>query len=63
MSENGCALLGTKRFYFGVNGGTYELERIINEIYSSSLSLETVKEYVDGCSNIRDLLRVSKQRS
>ena len=60
LRVGGYALLGTKRFYFGVNGGTFELARIISAKYAACLSLETLKEYVDGCSNVRDLLKVTK---
>ena len=60
MSINGVALIATKRFYFGVGGGTFEIERILN-IYNASiknkrLNFQVVKSYEDGLSNVRDVI-------
>ena len=60
ISENGVALIATKRFYFGVGGGTHEVERVIAAHNKHSplrrLKVEHLKSYEDGFSNIRDLI-------
>jgi hypothetical protein len=58
LADDGVALIATKRFYFGVGGGTFELERMVKE--SQTLSLQVVKSFEDGQSNIRDILSVTR---
>lgn len=57
-SQGGVALLANKRYYFGVGGGTSELQRIADTEFPSAFRIERVKEFVDGSSNIRDILAV-----
>lgn len=61
-SENGggLALLANKRYYFGVGGGTSELLRIADAEFPSVFHIVRVKEFVDGSSNIRDILSVRR---
>lgn len=59
LSSTGCALLATKRFYFGVGGGSHELEDAIAK-QKLDLRVELVATFEDGQSNIRDLLSVKK---
>ena len=57
-AQGGVALLANKRYYFGVGGGTSELERIADTEFPSTFRINRVKEFVDGSSNIRDILAV-----
>ena len=59
--ETGMAYLATKRYYFGVGGGTQELWRVVETNYPNLLTLETIRVYDNGVSNIRELVRVRKQ--
>ncbi len=61
-AENGggLALLANKRYYFGVGGGTSELLRIADAEFPSVFHIVRVKEFVDGSSNIRDILSVRR---
>ena len=59
LSENGgIALLANKRYYFGVGGGTNELLQIAVAEFPRVFEISRVKEFVDGNSNIRDILSV-----
>lgn len=58
LSDTGIALLATKRYYFGVGGGTYEFENLLKAF--PQLSIQIVKSYEDGKSNIRDLIVVKR---
>eukprot|EP00956_Cyclotella_meneghiniana_P021269 scaffold38558_cov55-Cyclotella_meneghiniana.AAC.5 len=68
LKENcGVGLVATKRFYFGVGGGTDMLSDAINKINSSSnskpvseqkLVMRIIKSFDTGNANIRDLLEV-----
>lgn len=57
LSQNGCALIAAKRFYFGVGGSTAEFIQ-----YSKrwkDMECEVVKVLEDGKSNVREILRLS----
>ena len=63
-----CAYVAAKRFYFGVNGGTYTFEQmlsamppVVDPVTGGSLVLqaETVHEIADKETNIRDILQVT----
>ncbi len=68
LSLNGVAFLATKRYYFGVGGGTETAIKAIednNESYRSPLgsqnkrlACEIVRRFEDGASNIRDIIAV-----
>jgi hypothetical protein len=57
----GIALIASKKYYFGVGGGTYDLERFVNSS-SSTLTCRTVRVYEDGQSNVREILRIERRR-
>lgn len=57
LSDAGIALVATKRFYFGVGGGT-DAFRAASEKYN--LSVEMVQWFDTGAGNIREILRVRK---
>jgi SAM-dependent methyltransferase len=70
LSPQGVALLANKRYYFGLGGGTLELQNLLElrrqaqvqgsgaESERQHLILELVGSSEDGQSNIRDLLRL-----
>ena len=62
LSTNGFALIATKRFYFGVGGGSVELENLIstNVYFKEKLVFNIEKSFEDGVSNIRDIIKVYK---
>ena len=60
LKPNGIAYLATKRFYFGVGGGTLTFQNLMNEY--PEFEMEIIQSFEDGKSNIRDLL-VIKYRS
>jgi predicted nicotinamide N-methyase len=57
LSEDGLAILATKRYYFGVGGGSSDLANLIQEQYPTLLCHQ-VASFQDGKSNIRDILVV-----
>jgi len=70
LSPQGVAILANKRYYFGLGGGTLELQNLLElrrqaqvqgpgaESEQQHLILELVGSSEDGQSNIRDLLRL-----
>jgi len=60
----GVGLVATKRYYFGVGGGSDAFreasrkERTIIDGIEYMLQIENVQDFEDGTSNIRDLLKV-----
>jgi hypothetical protein len=59
LEPDGMAVLATKRLYFGVDGGTLEIERICE---SRGLLCRVVTSFQDGNSNIRDIIEVKRRR-
>lgn len=57
LSEDGLVILATKRYYFGVGGGSSDLASLIQEKYTM-LVCHQVSSFQDGKSNIRDILVV-----
>ena len=55
------ALFATKRYYFGVGGGTEQFKRYIEE-NTSQLFCEVIQSFEDGKSNTRDILKISKKK-
>lgn len=51
----GFALLATKRFYFGLGGGTREFQGLLG----APLRCTVVKSFEDGQSNVREILHIS----
>mmetsp|Transcript_16206 Transcript_16206/g.27181 ORF Transcript_16206/g.27181 Transcript_16206/m.27181 type:complete len:282 (-) Transcript_16206:373-1218(-) len=58
LASTGCALVASKRFYFGVGGGTFTLESLVKE--AGGFSYETVVVFEDGLSNIREIVKLCR---
>jgi hypothetical protein len=56
LAPGGVALIASKRFYFGVGGGTYTLQSLVQQ--DGTLSYEELEVYQDGLSNIREIIRL-----
>jgi predicted nicotinamide N-methyase len=54
--EGGVAYFATKRYYFGLGGGTEQLQEHLTE--STGLACIVVKSFEDGSSNIRDIIKI-----
>jgi SAM-dependent methyltransferase len=66
LASDGVALVATKTLYFGIGGGSLAFRRAIaaasdDEAAPSGriLHVEQVREYADGKSNVRELLKVT----
>lgn len=62
LSDTGNAFVATKRFYFGVGGGTDAFRATINETFPL-LDVQVVQSLDTGTGNIREILRVRKRKS
>ena len=60
LADDGVALVASKRFYFGVGGGTLELCRRVDESGDLVHRVERVLE--DGHSNIREIISLRRAR-
>jgi hypothetical protein len=66
LAPNGYALLANKRYYFGLGGGTLELEQQIythkSEVSDSRqlLSMSVLQSVEDGQSNTRDIISLQR---
>jgi hypothetical protein len=60
LNEGGTALIATKRYYFGVGGGSATLEGLLADNPNCGLICSVVKMYEDGSSNIREILKVQR---
>ena len=60
--NTGIALIATKRYYFGVGGGTNQFLLDIEKASSSlsTLTATVIQSYEDGISNIRDIILIKK---
>lgn len=60
LSDSGVAVIASKRYYFGVGGGTHDF---LKACESSTSTLECFKkmEFEDGISNVRELLFIRKR--
>jgi len=58
--DSGAALVSTKRYYFGVGGGTDLFFSFLEKLSTPSLKLQyrIVKSYDSGMGNIRDIILV-----
>lgn len=65
LKDDGIAYIATKRYYFGVGGGSDAFQRGIRKYSSSSkqFQVETVKILDNGAGNIREILSVRCGRS
>jgi predicted nicotinamide N-methyase len=60
LSPHGIALFAAKTYYFGVGGS---VSVFVDQLQRSGLKCELVQRTVDAASNIREVLRISKQSS
>ena len=58
-NSNSKCLIATKRFYFGVGGGTDEFLDLVEE--RDKMDAEIVAEFDDGMSNSRDIISLQWQ--
>jgi len=60
--NTGVAFIATKRYYFGVGGGSDAFKAALSSASASltnvKFNVETVMVYDNGASNIRELLKV-----
>jgi hypothetical protein len=61
LAPGGVALVASKRFYFGVGGGTYTLQSLVQQ--DGTLSYDVLEVYEDGLSNIREIIRLQHRSS
>lgn len=59
LQPDGVALIASKKYYFGVGGGTYELENLAKRS-KSTLRYTLIKSYDDGQSNIREVIKLER---
>lgn len=63
LAPGGMALIATKRFYFGLGGGTREFEQLLlSSTGCRGWGFSVLTSYEDGQSNIRDVVCVSRGR-
>lgn len=60
LSHDGIALIASKKYYFGVGGGTFDLETLASSS-TSILKYSLVRAYEDGQSNIREVIKLVKK--
>lgn len=56
LSDKGVCLIASKRFYFGVGGGTTDFLEFIQK--ENKLSFKILKEIQNGFSNIREIIEL-----
>jgi hypothetical protein len=56
LSPEGQAFVASKKYYFGVGGGTTDFIHRVNS--GGQLFAEVVETFSDGKSNIREILRL-----
>lgn len=59
LARNGSGIVATKRYYFGVGGGTEEL--ISAARAQGGLAACVVGEKCDGTSNVRDIVLIRRK--
>lgn len=59
LDKNGLALIATKKYYFGVRGGSMELEQLIKN--NDQLTYQIVSIIEDKQSNIREIIQITKK--
>jgi hypothetical protein len=60
LEPNGVALIASKKYYFGVGGGTYELQNLA-AAPSSQLQYSLIDTYETGQSNIREVIKLVRK--
>lgn len=59
LQVDGVALIASKKYYFGVGGGTFELEHMAKKS-DSTLRYTLIRSYDDGHSNIREIVKLER---
>ena len=49
-------MCGAKSYYFGCGGSTKQFKEFIQQKEGSNVKIETVKDIMDGTSNVREIL-------
>jgi hypothetical protein len=62
LGPNGVALIASKKYYFGVGGGTLELQNLA-ALPSSQLHYSLLDTYETGHSNIREVIKLVRKKS
>ena len=57
LDKNGVAYFASKRFYFGVGGGSSEFRQFVNDKNEFNITVD--KEVKDGINNIRVILKIT----
>jgi hypothetical protein len=60
LKVGGAAYFAAKRFYFGLGGGTVVFSKFIKREAAALFSVESVKVFEDGLSNIREIIVVRR---
>ena len=60
LDNEGMALIASKKYYFGVGGGTFDLEALASAS-DSRLQFTLVRSYEDGFSNIREIVKLTRR--
>jgi hypothetical protein len=60
LAPNGVALIASKKYYFGVGGGTFDLENLALST-KSTLDFSVVMSFEDGQSNIREVIKLMRK--
>lgn len=58
LAPGGVALIASKKYYFGVGGGTWELQTLVAQ--GGELQSSVVFTAADGKSNVREIIEVRK---
>jgi hypothetical protein len=58
LAPGGIALIASKKYYFGVGGGTMELQNLVAQ--NRDMQSTVVFTAADGRSNVREIIEVRK---
>ena len=65
LAPTGVALIASKKYYFGVGGGTLELQTLVEEVGKGEggggLQCTVVFTVADGKSNVREIIEVRRR--
>ncbi len=57
LDKDGVAYFASKRFYFGVGGGSSEFRQFITD--KGEMEVTQIKQIKDGINNIRVILKIT----
>lgn len=61
LKPGGIALVASKKYYFGVGGGTYDLD-VLCKAATSCLEYEMIARFEDAHSNVREVIRLTRKQ-